>query len=193
MAQWCRAQPVPRMSVEVRRLAGADAAVAGGCSRRAARVRIAVRASGQAAGIYRLAAGLGTLGARDSRRQTLWTGRRGRRICRIQLSDGDRRAQSARGAAAALCADDRGNGGERQHSLARAPRCVGSQNRRAFLGGLSRCGMRQLRAAVDDHVAARQFGRQAESAGSDGGRAFRPGIRHRAHAVSAARTAAGAH
>ncbi len=32
MAEWCRAQPVPRMSVEVRRLTGHDAAIAAGYS-----------------------------------------------------------------------------------------------------------------------------------------------------------------
>src|SRR5271168_1760908 len=57
--------------------AGSDAAVAGGCTRRVARVCVAVRASGQAAGIYLLATGIRTVGAGDSRRQTLWTGRGG--------------------------------------------------------------------------------------------------------------------
>ncbi len=73
-------------------------------------------------------------------------------------------------------ADDRGDGGKRQHSLAGAPRCIGNENWRAFLGGVSRCGMRQLRAIVDDHVAARQLGRYAQGAGPHGGGAFRPGI-----------------
>ena len=82
--------------------------------------------------------------------------------------------------ACALRRPDRGLRGIGQLRPAALHRAPGRPHRQALAGGLPRFGLRQLRPAVDDDVAARHRGRHADGRGADRRRAFGRRLRRRA-------------
>ena len=108
MADWCRSQPIPGMRVEIRRLPGRTPMLLVDVPGELPGLGPALRPSGQAAGIHRLAARPRPVGARAARRQALWPRRGGRWLCRLQLPHGHRRTQGAARGAAPLRPPDRG-------------------------------------------------------------------------------------
>ena len=86
MAGWCKAQPI-RDERQRAPSSRQDAAVVYRHSRRALRLRPALRPSGQTTRIHRLATGTGPLGAGGARRKALWARGSGRRLRGVQLVD----------------------------------------------------------------------------------------------------------
>ena len=146
---------------------------AGRGERRRWRYRAALRPSRQAAGDGRLGRGLRAVDAADRRRQALRPRRRRRRLCDVRRADRAPGAARAGRAACALRPRHRGVRGIRQLRPAAitsttSPPRIGQP----VAGRLPRFGLRQLRPAVDDDLAARHRRRHAERRGARGGRAF---------------------
>ncbi len=68
--------------------------------------------------------------------------------------------------------------GIRQRRFARIHRSPERSHRHTQPGGLPRCRLRQLRAALGDDLVARQYRRQPDGESADGRCAFRNGQRH---------------
>ena len=137
----------------------------------------AVRPPRQAAGDDRLARGPRAVDAGDRGRQAVRPRRRRRRLRDLRVADRDQRAPARQHPARALRRADRGVRGVRQLRPAGVHRSPGAADRRAVARGVPRLGLRELRAAVVDHVAARARDRQPRRLAAHRGRALRR--RHR--------------
>ncbi len=155
----------------------------------------ALRAPRQAAGDDRLAQGWRSVVAVDRGRQTLRPRRRRRRLRGVCLARGDWRARRAGHRACALRRHDRDLRGERQLRSARVSRSARAADGRSRLRRRARLGLRRLRTAVGDDIAARDRGGDARGRRADRRRAFGRRERHRAlvvpHRARVARSARG--
>ena len=133
MAEWCRAQAVPGMRVEIRRLPRQDSAAAGRCAGRDCRAACSCTATWTSSrNSTGWSAGLAPWEPVMRDGQAVWPGRGRRRLCRIQFVDRNRGAEATEGAAGPLRAADRGIGGERQHRSAGTFAVAGRCHRRSL-------------------------------------------------------------
>ena len=190
MLRWAQAEAPAGSTVEVLRLPGRTPVLHGRRPGRRGRLRADVRPPRQAAGVHRLVGRPRPVDPGDPRRQALWPRRRRRRLRAVLVDRRDPRAARAEDSPRPLRRADRGQRGKRQPRPARPHRRAGRAPRHAEPGRLPRRRVRQLRAALVHHLAARQPDRHAARRRADRRRALRHGQRHRAveHA-RAARTA----
>ncbi len=118
--------------------------------------------------------------AAHRRRQALWPRRRRRRLRDVRGTDRALGLARPAGASCALRRRHRGVRGIGQLRPAALHRAPGRPHRLSLAGGLPRFGLRQLRSALDDDLAARHRGRDADDRGPDRRRAFGPRLRGRA-------------
>ena len=145
--------------------------------------RAVLRAPRQAAGDDGLARRPRALEAGDRGRQAVRPRRRRRRLRAVRRADRDPGPRRAQGRAPALRRPDRDLRGERQPRPARLPREARPAPGAGAAGRRPRLGLRQLRAAVGDDLAARAGRRGADGRGAAGGRALGLGERARALVV----------
>ena len=130
-----------------------------------------------------LARGLGPWDPLHRGRQALRPRRRRRWLRGVRVARRHRRAAGAGRRARALRRPDRDLRGERQLRSAGVPRSAGAAPGQRRFRRRPRFGLRRLRAAVGDDVAARTRRRHADGRSADRGRAFGRRERHRAVVV----------